>query len=556
MKTNATFRLITGLLFSASVMFAQERNSIIPYSATHELKSSITTIVMPNHDFTQDIKEAEEFEKNGNYPRFARHFDINRTLLNSGTWTEVGKGDRIWQLKLKSNGALSTGLFFEDFWLPEGSSLTVYSPDLKQIYSYDYSNNQGNKLFSTEFIQGEEQIIEYFEPAEVRDQGSLRITSLSHQYRSVLADPCEVNIICTPEGTNWQDEKKGVCRIYVVEGSQAGYCSGTLINNTSLDCKRYILTAFHCGVSATTTNFNSWVFRFNFEATQCTGQADTFGANNAFTGCSKKADSGDNGGDTGSDFLLLEMTSTATPTWWSGVYWNGWINTNTAPTGGGVGIHHPAGSNKKISTFSATPTSQSWGGSTPNTHWRFSWIGTTNGWGVTEGGSSGSPIFNSSGLVFGTLTGGSSYCNSVQAGGQTQPDLYGKLSYHWTSNGTTSNRQLKPWLDPGNTGATSLNGSYSPCTATSVSLIENSNIMSVYPNPSNGQVNIQINLKQTENYNINIFNSVGELVVSKRIENSNGGNFEFQLSGQSAGIYLIEVVTLNFRETKKVMITK
>ena len=104
--------------------------------------------------------------------------------------------------------------------------------------------------------------------------------------------------------------------------------------------------------------------------------------------------------------------------------------------------------------------SSSWG-STPNTHWRLIWTANANGHGVTEGGSSGSPIFNnSSGRIVGTLTGGGSYCNATN-----QPDFYGKVSYHWISNGTTNNRRLKPFLDPANTGALTQNGSANPCSA-------------------------------------------------------------------------------------------
>jgi len=38
------------------------------------------------------------------------------------------------------------------------------------------------------------------------------------------------------------------------------------------------------------------------------------------------------------------------------------------------------------------------------------------------------------------------------------PDLYGKFSYHWQSNGGSSSDRLKPWLDPGNSGVSYLNG--------------------------------------------------------------------------------------------------
>jgi PKD repeat protein len=43
------------------------------------------------------------------------------------------------------------------------------------------------------------------------------------------------------------------------------------------------------------------------------------------------------------------------------------------------------------------------------------------------------------------------------------PDYYGKMSYHWTSNGTANNRRLKPWLDPTNSGLLVLTGSNDPC---------------------------------------------------------------------------------------------
>ncbi|NDC92506.1 MAG: T9SS C-terminal target domain-containing protein [Flavobacteriales bacterium] len=39
------------------------------------------------------------------------------------------------------------------------------------------------------------------------------------------------------------------------------------------------------------------------------------------------------------------------------------------------------------------------------------------------------------------------------------------MSYHWTSNGTTSVKQLKPWLDPTNSGVLTLAGSANPCSS-------------------------------------------------------------------------------------------
>ncbi len=73
-----------------------------------------------------------------------------------------------------------------------------------------------------------------------------------------------------------------------------------------------------------------------------------------------------------------------------------------------------------------------------------------------EGGSSGSPLFDANGLIVGTLTGGSSYCDA-----QTNPDYYGKMYYHiGIIRVLTPWNRLKDWLDPANTGVTTLNGKY------------------------------------------------------------------------------------------------
>jgi len=154
---------------------------------------------------------------------------------------------------------------------------------------------------------------------------------------------------------------------------------------------------------------------------------------------------------------LVQLNSTPSASY--NVYYNGWDKSGSSSSSG-VAIHHPAGDIKKISTYNSTLTSATWNGSgyigATNAHWRAFWIATSNGHGVNEGGSSGSPIFNSSGRILGTLTGGSSSCSHTN-----WSDLYGKFSYHWQSNGSSSPFQLKPWLDPNSSGVTYLDG-YDP----------------------------------------------------------------------------------------------
>jgi hypothetical protein len=107
---------------------------------------------------------------------------------------------------------------------------------------------------------------------------------------------------------------------------------------------------------------------------------------------------------------------------------------------------------KKIST-AGTVTSGTW--QTTGQHWRVNWIQTVTNWGVTEGGSSGSPIFNKDHQIVGTLTGGGSFCDNQDA-----PDYYGRMDKHWTGNPNPANEDLVDWLDAAGTGLISINGSY------------------------------------------------------------------------------------------------
>jgi PKD repeat protein len=325
---------------------------------------------------------------------------------------------------------------------------------------------------------GDELILRLVEPKGTQ-ASEILMDRVMYDYRSTgnpmiqkinESDACEINVNCSPVGDAWQDEKRGVARILITDATGQGWCSGSLVNNTAQDCKPLFLTALHCGITTSAANSNLWKFYFRYEAPSCTNPSTAGTLDDYFiTGCVRKANSNDNGGDTGSDFLLLQLgtaaneaaTITTLKTANFNAYWNGWDANNSAA--GGAGIHHPAGDIKKISTFTATPTSQTYGGAAANTHWRFSWSANSNGHGVTEGGSSGSPIFKSNGRIFGTLTGGSSFCNQL-----TAPDYYGKVSYHWISNSTNPTYQLKTFLDPGNTGALVLDGSSNPCSAPTI----------------------------------------------------------------------------------------
>ena len=403
---------------------------------------------------------------------------VNLTPQNAGIWTTLANGDRQWKLRISSEGAEALSFLFQTFKIYGATTLEIKNNQGALLHPVlTQKDVEEHFMYDAALCTGDEMVLILTEPAHVtpselfidRMMYNYRATGTSTEEKINESEACEVNVNCTPVGDNWQDEKRGVARIYVIEGNQAGWCSGSLVNNLANDCKPLFLTALHCGVNCSAGDLNQWKFYFRYESPNCNnpntaGTLDDYFIN----GCVKLSDSGDGGGATGSDFLLVQLgtaanqatTITTLKSANFNAYWNGWDANNTA-TSGGVGIHHPAGDIKKISTFNGNTVTSGWNGNGLQSHWRLTWSSNANGHGVTEGGSSGSPIFNnSSGRIVGTLTGGGSFCSATN-----QPDYYGKMSYHWISNGSTNNRRLKPFLDPANTGALTQNGSANPCSA-------------------------------------------------------------------------------------------
>ncbi|MDA3910844.1 MAG: PKD domain-containing protein, partial [Bacteroidales bacterium] len=413
--------------------------------------------------------------KNGLPPRVGINVPVNAGLNTAGSWTTRPDGSKVWILKISSDGALAMNLIFDDFYLAPGTKMFMYNESKKQVLgAFTYKNNSEHGRFTTTQIQGETVYIEYYEPAKVVDESRFNIQDAGYFYnmdkqlarltetygdqnneKTVGAsDGCEVNINCSPVGDDWQDEKRGVAQITFLAGGAWYLCTGTLVNNTSYDETPYFLTAFHCGAAdATDTELLSWEFHFNYESPDCTDPG-TEPATDVIIGATRIAEGNINGG---SDFFLLQLE--ATPDGTFNPYYNGWDNSGTA-SATGAGIHHPAGDIKKISTYGsiAQSGSNNIGGDVmaANSTWSVTWAENLNGWGVTEGGSSGSPLFRDNGLIIGTLTGGASFCTA-----QTASDVYGRVEYHWNSNGATDADQLEPWLDPTNSGATTLLG-YDP----------------------------------------------------------------------------------------------
>jgi PKD repeat protein len=402
------------------------------------------------------IKIAAEDEANPSPYRGGVAVPVNLNIDNSGEWTALPDGGKIWRLSFKVEGAKALGVYYDNFWLPYGGELYLYNEKKDNILgAFTEKNNNADCMFATALTPGDVVTLEYYQPAEQTIEPLISISELAYMYRGVYYEEgpdgksvwCMINVNCSPEGDDWQDEKQGVVKQLMKVGFGYYFCTGSLINTTEQDLTPYVLTAYHCGEGASASDLNQWVFYFNYEATLC---SSNWGPSNyTMTGCTKRAQGNY---QTGSDFLLLELNSTVPSSY--NPYYNGWDRTNTGSPNG-VSIHHPAGDIKKISTYTTPLSSSQWNNNGVLSHWRAYWAETVHGTSITEGGSSGSPLFSHEGLIVGDLTGGPpDDCNNPLY------SLYGKVYWSWDQMGSGDSQRLKPWLDPGDYGPEKWEGTY------------------------------------------------------------------------------------------------
>ena len=488
--------------------------------------SERTQVILPSLDMEKIQQEDKEDEANGMPPRFGYIHNVNLNLDNSGEWTVLSDGSRIWRLVLHCPDALSVNLLYDKFWVPDNAKFFVYSNDRRHsIGAFTSLNNKGSRNdiqgFATGLVYGDQVTLEYYLPNNAKEVGIISISGIVHGYRYILPEyaeygygtpglgfnrsgSCQVNINC-PEGNDWQNEKRAVALILMGNS----LCTGSLINNANNDYTPYFLTADHClgGYDAINNpNLNHWTFYWNYELppnpNDCNYSNSTPSEPLAFS--TSGAQILANGNTSVSDFALLKLAEDPmyffnhTPRYIP--YYLGWDRTGNSGMGG-VGIHHPRGDVKKIATHNRTPQNYSMNG---GSYWSLYWVQTPNGYSVTEGGSSGSPLINSNRRVIGQLYGGSSINCSNPA---NDLGLYGKFSVSWTGNGLTDNRRkIQPWLDPNNT-VTILDG------------------IDACPTPVVNFIN------QTVSTNTTITNNCGDINV-QNVTITNGAKLTFEAAGE------------------------
>lgn len=472
-------------------------------------KSSNPTVIMPSLDMAKIEAEDKAEEGTDMPPRFGFSHYVNYNLGNSGIWHILPDGGKLWQLEVVCPSALSVNFCYDKFWIPEGGKFFIYTKDRKQsIGAFTSRNNKGDRTnvrgFATELLFSNDVVLEYYQPKEATEDAIISINRIVHGYSSLRdgnggygqSDWCQVDVNC-PDGQDWQNEKNAVALI--VYGNRIG--SGALVNTTDMGQQPYFLTVDHNLVEDTITHITpdaegdsvltGYVFYWNYEKSGCNNtcpEPSYFTTNGAIVVANYSWP----------DFALFRLVEDPKNISGYTPYYLGWDHSGS-PGAPGVCIHHPRGDVKKISTVNTITTITK-----PINYcldyWKVIWSS-----GITDNGSSGSPLLNNEHRIIGILKGGNSSCNNLYA------EDYSSMFYvAWSQSDMGIHQRLDHWLDPLSTNLETIEG---------LLIIPSDSIMNtaqiIYSNiriKSTAHLTIQNNVELRGNCRV-IVESGGQLII-------------------------------------------
>lgn len=548
-------KLLSAFVLSSLLSFSQViPEEIKPPSWHNKSLTNVEAYKLPAFDVLALIEEDKINDQNKSIPwRFGKDIFVGHDITTHGQWTTLDNGDKIWRMAYTSEGALSINFLFDSFYLPKGSKLYVYNDEKNDLLRpFTHHNNNDEEILGTWFVQGNKAWIEYYQPAGISGTPRLTVGSVIHGYRSAetfekgLNDsgPCNQDVDCdiTPTGsdpfqinTKKEDVKRASGMVTVNGGT--GICSGTLVNNTSNNAIPYFLTANHCSGGE-----GFWAFRFNWRSPN--PSCGTF--SNSTNGSFNQTVSGSvvRAASSRSDMELVQINDNFFFSNNSEVVWAGWNRSTTLVPQQQFGVHHPSGDIQKTcrNDEAAFRITTSFNGDPNTAVWRI------NNWelGVTEPGSSGSGLFDTDGRLIGVLSGGSAACSGTNDNGGF--DIYGRFGVAWDFGfGSTSSSRLRDWLDPTNTGATSINTLPNPLSVEEQTL---ESVVSIYPNPTKGIININVS-NTSEKLDYEVINALGQRVMSGKL-NTNVTT-SLSVADMSAGLYFVKLTSANATMIQKII---
>ncbi len=371
-------------------------------------------------------------------------------------WQVLATGGQVAAVRIQAADAMALRLGVRVYQLPAGVVLRAFgtsgggavgAAEVRAVLARNREQGDWSEAASTYWlpiVHGDEATLQIELPPGVDpSQVQLAMPAVSHLWASPASGTtralarqraansgCQQDAVCSPQ---FAAEAKSVAKLVFTEAGSSVLCTGTLMADVDRTGRPFLLTANHCVSSQTlaSTLQTYWFYR----SSACDSGVEsnltvrrTGGADLLHTSATQ-------------DVSLLELTaSSARPP--VGTVHAGSLLGATVLGSSLVGLHHPGGDLLKASEGTlrnvATCTLQS--GDTiscqssnlrSGTHWSVGWSR-----GVTESGSSGSPLFvavGSTRYVIGQLSGGGSACSAPDA-----TDYYGRIDQAYPS--------LRTWL--------------------------------------------------------------------------------------------------------------
>lgn len=337
------------------------------------------------HRYTLESLSAQEIDRRAAVsrpPLVGVHRAIDRAVISSGAW-EASR----WRVALRSPGAVALRVHFRGFTVGQGR---VWLEGGKAVYTGAGPFGDGD--FWTETVFGDEAEIVYEPAPGAPAEGSppFEIAEVAHRFASDTnsAAACHKDPSCYAE---WRASASAVALILIELPEGQAACSGALVRTRSGSGVPYFLTANHCvGDDAAARTVEAF---WGYETSVC-GGAPTALRNAVRSPSGARFVAGMP--TTEGDFTLLLLggaPASATPADWDPA---------EVPQGAAVaGVHHPAGSFKRISLGERyfTYWSMDYSVVPEDLYYQVRWNE-----GITEPGSSGSPLFSRPGVIAGVLS--------------------------------------------------------------------------------------------------------------------------------------------------------
>jgi V8-like Glu-specific endopeptidase len=372
-------------------------------------------VAKPNREYSLGRLRSDEARPVSRKPGLTP-IGINRELpadhLHSGEWTSA-ENTSIWRIAVRSEGADSIRVRFKNFHVGAGRvTLLATEKQGAEITAGPYTGDGpfGDGEFWSDLLAAESVIIAY-EPADGSATSTLpfAIDKVAHRFvpatfvtpkaagsaPKAAAASCTVDVSCHGQ---FAEPASAVALIAFESEGESYQCSGALISSASQPLLPFFLTANHCVANA--DEAKSVIAFFNYQTAACNGEKPTLSRSPRVTGSTFVS----GGALALGDYTLLRLS--AFPN--IDVKVLGWNSTEIAANQQVTSISHPHGDYKRIAlgerTRDATIRFDDGTRMPANRGYQVSWFE-----GVTQGGSSGSPLLANIGgrqYVVGTLTGG------------------------------------------------------------------------------------------------------------------------------------------------------